>query len=65
MEFGRCCDEVKQYLDACYFAQNEAHWRLMAFEMHYITPSVHRLQVHLPGMQNVTWNENATETLMK
>ena len=63
MEFGRCRDEVKQYLDARYVAQNEAHWRLMAYEMHYITPSVYRLQVHLPGMQNVTWNEDTAETL--
>ena len=31
--------------------------------MHYITPSVYRLQVHLPGMQNVTWNEDTAETL--
>jgi hypothetical protein len=63
MEFGRCQDEVKKYLDARYIAQHEGHWRLMAFEMHHIDPSIYRLQVHLPGMQNVTWNEDAAETL--
>ena len=63
MEFDRCQNEVKQYLDARYVAQNEAHWHLMTYEMHCISPSVYRLQVHLPGMQNVTWNEDAAETL--
>ena len=35
----------------------------MAYEMHFISPTVYRLDIHLPGMQNVTWNEDAAETL--
>ncbi len=63
MEFRTCQDEVRQYLDARYVAQCEAFWRTMAYEMHYIFPAVYRLDVHLPGMQNVTWNEDAAETM--
>ena len=35
----------------------------MAYEMHFISPTVYCLDIHLPGMQNVTWNEDAAETL--
>ena len=35
----------------------------MAYEMHKVTPNVYRLNVHLPGMQNVTWNEDFAETM--
>jgi hypothetical protein len=63
MEFRTCQDEVKQYLDARYVAQCEAFWRTMAYEMHYVSPAVYRLDIHLPGMQNVTWNEDSAETM--
>src|SRR5438309_11218936 len=35
----------------------------MAYEMHFIFPTIYRLDIHLPEMQNVTWNENAAETM--
>jgi hypothetical protein len=35
----------------------------MAYEMHYVSPAVYRLNIHLPGMQNVTWNEDSAETM--
>ena len=60
-----CQDEVKQYLDARYVAQCEAFWCTIAYEMHYISPAVYYLDIHLLGMQNVTWNEDATETINK
>ncbi len=63
MEFRTCQNEVKQYLDTRYVAQHEAFWRNMAYEMHFISPTVYRLDIHLPGMQNVTWNEDAAETM--
>ena len=63
MEFGTCQDEVKLYLDARYVSQCEAVWRLMAFERHAISPNVVRLQIHLPGQQSVTWNEDGVNPL--
>jgi len=63
MEFHTCQDEVKQYLDARYVSQCEAFWRIMAYEMHKVTPNVYRLDIHLPGRQNVTWNEDSAETM--
>jgi len=63
MEFRECLDEVKQYLDARYVAQCEAFWRCMAYEMHFTFPTVYRLEVHLPGKQNVTWNEDSADTM--
>ena len=58
MEFGNCQDEIKLYLDACYVSQCEAFWWLMAYRMHAIDSNVIHLQVHLPGQQMVTWNED-------
>ena len=31
--------------------------------MHYTFPTVYPLQVHLPGKQNVTWNEDSADTM--
>ena len=33
MEFGRCRDEIKQYLDACYISSCEALWQLYLFNL--------------------------------
>ena len=63
MEFGKCQDEIKLYLDARYVSQCEAFWRLMAFEMHAINPNIVHLQVHLPDQQMVTWNEDGVNPL--
>jgi hypothetical protein len=56
MEFGKCLDEIKQYLDARFVGSNEACWRLFMFYMHKEFPNVVRLQVHLPNQQYVIWN---------
>jgi len=63
MEFRHCQDEVKQYLDARYIAQCEGDWRIKAYEMHSTDPHIYPLEVHLPGKQNVTWNEDSADTM--
>ena len=56
MEFGSCVDEISQYLDAKYVSSCEAAWRLYFFEVQDHSPSVMRLQVHLPNQQGVILN---------
>src|SRR6202789_2694972 len=58
MEFGRCQDEVKLYLDSRYVSACEGLWRLYEFSMHEEVPNIVRLQVHLPNQQLITWNED-------
>ena len=54
MEFGRCQDKVKLYLDLCYVSGYKAIWRLFHFPMHEELPNVACLQVHLPQQQMIT-----------
>ncbi|XP_020102972.1 uncharacterized protein LOC109720334 [Ananas comosus] len=49
-------DEIKQYLDCRYLSAYEAVWRLFEFDIHFRQPSVERLGVHLPMMNNVTYH---------
>ena len=63
MQFGTCNDEVKQYLDAHYISACESIWRVFHFIMHSASPNVVQLQVHLPGQQYVTWNQNGQQTM--
>ena len=63
MEFGRCQDEVKLYLDSRYVSACEAIWRLYQFDMHEEFPNVVRLQVHLPEQQMITWNAETVANL--
>jgi len=65
MQFGTCNDEVRQYLDARYISSCESIWRLFHFVMHGASPNVVRLQVHLPGQQYVTWNQNGPQTMQE
>ena len=58
MEFGRCLDEIKLYLDSRYVSACEGVWRLLQFSMHQECPNIVRLQVHLPNQQQIIWNEN-------
>ena len=58
MGFGETQDEIKLYLDAQYVSASEATWRLFWYTMHEEIPNVVRLQVHLPGEQVVTFDEN-------
>jgi hypothetical protein len=48
-------DEVKEYLDCRYLSSHEAIWRMFEFDIHYRTPAVVRLAVHLPWMNTVMY----------
>src|SRR6201996_7208468 len=63
MEFGRCQDEVKQYLDSHYVSACEGAWRSFMFPMHEEVPNITRLPVHLPGHQSITWNADRTPNI--
>nr|GFB12558.1 hypothetical protein [Tanacetum cinerariifolium] len=51
-------DEIKAYLDCIYLSTYEEAWRLFGFEVQYRTPFVERLSFHLPGEQQVLYDEN-------
>ena len=55
----RVVDEIKDYLDGRWVSPNEACWRIFGFGMHGSLHSVVRLPVHLPGQQQVYFEENA------
>ncbi|GJS24077.1 ATP-dependent DNA helicase PIF1-like protein [Tanacetum coccineum] len=52
-------DEVKAYLDCRYVSACEAAWRILAFDIHHRTPSVERLSFHMPGQQQVVYQDAA------
>ncbi|KAF7839557.1 DNA helicase PIF1, ATP-dependent [Senna tora] len=51
-------DEVKQYIDARWMCAPEALRRIYKFPMSRIYPTVERLQIHMPNMQRVQFNED-------
>ncbi|XP_020105809.1 uncharacterized protein LOC109722257 [Ananas comosus] len=51
-------DEIKRYLDCRYLSPYEAVWRLFKFDIHCREPTVERLCVHLPLMNNITYLGN-------
>ena len=53
-----CVDEIKMYYDCRYLSACEAAWRIFSFDIHYIEPSVERLNYHLEGEQSVMYEEN-------
>jgi len=63
MQFGRCQDEVKQYLDAHYISSCEAMWHLYLFPVQEQLPNVVCLQVHLKNWQAVVFNPNGEGTV--
>ncbi|KAM0926706.1 hypothetical protein ACQ4PT_003685 [Festuca glaucescens] len=52
-------DEVAEYKSCRYLSVCESFWRLYSFDIHVRTPSVERLEIHLPGMNRVTYSEDA------
>ena len=56
MQFSRCTDEIKQYLDARYVSSCEALWRLYMFKMQEQVPNVVRLAIHLPEEQTIVYD---------
>ena len=55
-------DEVKEYFECRYICEYDAFWRIYGFAIHYKTPSVERLPVHLPGMNVVRFRLGADST---
>jgi hypothetical protein len=49
-------DEIKQHLDGRYVGSEEAVMRLFRSVMHEEEPPCQRLQVHEPGMHNITFD---------
>lgn len=49
-------DEIARYLSARYMGPPSAIWRLRSFPLFSMSHTVFRLQVHLPGQQNVCFN---------
>jgi len=49
-------DEISEYHDSRYVSEAEASWRIFGFRMHQHSPSVTRLQLHLPEMQTVRFH---------
>ncbi|XP_074287955.1 uncharacterized protein LOC141613118 [Silene latifolia] len=56
-QFPEQVDEIKRYYDCRYLSACEAAWRIFAFDIHYRTPAVERLQFHLPGEQSVVFHD--------
>jgi len=54
-------DEISQFQDTRYVSAAECSWRIFGFRMHQHSPSVTRLQLHLPHMQTVQFDPE-TET---
>ncbi|CAD6263840.1 unnamed protein product [Miscanthus lutarioriparius] len=48
-------DEVKEYIGCRYLSSHEAIWCMFEFDIHYRTPVVERLAVHLPWMNTVVY----------
>jgi hypothetical protein len=53
LEAGNIVDETKIYLDRRYISSSEAIWRALRFNVHYQSPPVVRLAVHLKDEQFV------------
>ncbi|GJZ30839.1 hypothetical protein Tco_0575886 [Tanacetum coccineum] len=51
-------DEIKKYYDCRYISACEASWRIFRYDIHYRTPSVERLPFHLPGEQNIVFEDD-------
>ncbi|PNT74536.1 hypothetical protein BRADI_1g16980v3 [Brachypodium distachyon] len=51
-------DEVEEYVNCRYLSSCEAMWRMFSFDVHVRKPSVERLEIHLPGMNRVTYSED-------
>jgi len=51
-------DKIKQYVDARYVSASESIWRVFGFQLHDEKPNVTRLQLHLPGHHQVSFQDN-------
>ena len=53
-------NEIKEYLDCRHLVPHETNWRLFEFPLHCKMPSVERLDIHLPGMNNITYKSKTS-----
>jgi len=53
-------NEIKRYIEGCYFSAVESAWRIFAFETHRQYPTVMRLPVHLPGQETIIFQTEET-----
>ncbi|XP_062028629.1 uncharacterized protein LOC133744551 [Rosa rugosa] len=53
-------DEIRQFVDARWVCAPEALWRIFKFVTNRIYPTVDRLQIHLPNMQQIRFDANET-----
>ena len=51
-------DKIKQYVDARYVSASESIWHVFGFQLHDEKPNVTRLQLHLPGHHQVSFQDN-------
>ena len=58
LDVGQNFDEVNRFRDSRWVAAPEACWRIFSFKLSATYPSVNRLDIHLPGQQNITFSEN-------
>uniref|UniRef100_A0A6N2MDD8 ATP-dependent DNA helicase n=1 Tax=Salix viminalis TaxID=40686 RepID=A0A6N2MDD8_SALVM len=49
-------DEIQAYLNCRFICPYEAVWRIFQFPIHSRSPSVERLQIHLPFQQNIVFS---------
>ncbi|XP_004308422.1 PREDICTED: uncharacterized protein LOC101310942 [Fragaria vesca subsp. vesca] len=53
-------DEIRQFVNARWVCAPEALWKIFKFALNKVYPTVERLQIHLPNMQQVTFNVERT-----
>ena len=58
LDVGQNFDEVNRFRDSRWVKAPEACWRIFSFKLSATYPSVNRLDIHLPGQQNITFSEN-------
>ncbi|XP_076955208.1 uncharacterized protein LOC143629951 [Bidens hawaiensis] len=51
-------DEIKDYYSCRYISAYEASWRILSYDIHYRKTSVIRLPFHLPGQQQVIYEDS-------
>ncbi|XP_038716065.1 uncharacterized protein LOC120009516 [Tripterygium wilfordii] len=48
-------DEIRNYVDCRYLTAYESSWRIFEYHIHYKFPTVERLTIHMPLMNNIVF----------
>lgn len=51
-------DEIRDWQNSRYISTTESMWRIYAFRLHQQSPTICRLDVHLPGMERVYFRDD-------